>query len=59
MTPFEYFMTLMSVLLAIGLAEILSGWGRLVRAGRTRSIYPLFASWSCLMVVLATSMWTQ
>lgn len=52
-------MTLMSVLLAIGLAEILSGWGRLARSGKRHAIYPLFAVWSCIMVFSAVSMWTQ
>ncbi|MAV28109.1 MAG: hypothetical protein CMQ05_18710 [Gammaproteobacteria bacterium] len=52
-------MTLMSVLLAIGLAEILSGWGRLLRSRRSLRIDILFACWSCVMVFSTVSMWIQ
>ncbi len=59
MTEFEFLMTLMSVLLAIGLAEILSGWGKVARSEERVRIYPLSLFWSVYLVVFAIAMWSR
>ena len=52
-------MTFLSVLLAIGLAEVLSGWGRLIRTPEKEQLYPLFVFWSLTLIPQAVVTWAQ
>ena len=59
MSQFEFLITFLSVLLAIGLAEVLSGWGRLIRTPEKEQLYPLFVFWSLTLIPQAVVTWAQ
>lgn len=58
MSEFEYFMTLVSVVLAIGIAELASGWARFLALDPRPRIDPLFLFWGVYVAFSAINVWT-
>lgn len=61
MSQFEFLMTFASVILAIGLSEVLGGFGRLIRSDARIRWSPLWAGWtlsiSAVTIVYWAGMW--
>ncbi len=59
MSQFEFLMAIASVLIAIGMAEIVSGWGRLLRSTLSVKLDWLYLLWTVLSLVAALVYWTS
>ena len=57
MSQFEFFLALASVVLAIGVAEIASGWGRLLRASGDVSADWLHLGWTVVILMNGFVYW--
>lgn len=57
MTRFEYLSVLVSIVIALGMSEVVSVWGRLLRRRRQVRLCWIHASWSLFVLVLLVQMW--
>lgn len=57
MILFEFYMTIAAVIIAIGVSEIVSGWGRLLRSPIVIEIDWLYLSWTAVIVIIAMLYW--
>ena len=57
MTLFEFLMVIAGVVIAIAMAEIVSGWGRMVRAGVNVKFDWLHLGWSLTVLLNAMLYW--
>lgn len=57
MTRFEYLSVLLSIVIALGMSEIVAVWGRLLRRHRELHLSWIHAGWSLLALVLLVQMW--
>ena len=57
MTKFEFLMMIASVLIAVGMAEIVGGWGRMARSPAKVKFDWLHFGWSLLILLVAVSYW--
>ncbi len=48
MSQFEFFMIIVSVLIAIAISELAGWWGRLIRSDHKASFDPLHLGWTVL-----------
>jgi hypothetical protein len=58
MTQFEFLMTFASVILAIALTEMLSGWGKLTRSRLPIRWSALWIGWSLVFVAITIMYWS-
>lgn len=58
MSKFEFTITIVSIVIAFALCELMAGWGRLLRQRPTPRIDPLFAGWSVGILLLAIAHWS-
>jgi hypothetical protein len=58
LTQFEYVSVLVSILIAFGISEILSGWGHLIRTRHAVRFYWLHAAWSVFLLLLLVQFWS-
>jgi hypothetical protein len=54
---FEYISVLFSIVIAFGISEIVSGWGRLLRARSHVRFYWIHAAWSLLLLLMMVQYW--
>lgn len=57
MTEFEYFSVLISIVVAMVLSELFSGWGRLLRKRQRVRFSRLHAAWCVFLVVYTVQFW--
>ena len=57
MTLFEFLMVIAGVVIAIAMAEIVSGWGRMMRAGTNVKFDWLHLGWSLTVLLNAMLYW--
>jgi hypothetical protein len=57
-SKFEFTVTIVSIVIAFALCELLAGWGRLLRQQPRPRIDPLFAAWSLGILLLAILQWS-
>ena len=57
MSRFEYLSVLISIVIALGISEMASSWGHLLRVRDRVHFYWLHAFWSLFMVVLMVQFW--
>ncbi|MEN8161218.1 MAG: hypothetical protein ABFS41_14190 [Myxococcota bacterium] len=57
MSRFEYLSVLVSIVIALGISEVVSTWGRLLRNRARVRFYGLHAFWTLFVVVLMVQMW--
>ena len=57
MSRFEYLSVLISIVIALGMSEIASTWGRLLRARERVDFYWLHSFWSAFMVLMMVQFW--
>jgi hypothetical protein len=57
-SQFEYISVLLSIVLAFGLSEIVSGWGRLIRDRQRVRFYWIHGLWSALIALLIVQFWS-
>lgn len=57
MTHFEYVTVLMSIVLALAISEVLSGWGRLIRERHRVRPDLLHLVWSVLVLLMLLQLW--
>jgi hypothetical protein len=54
---FEYLSVLLSIVIALGISEIVSSWGALLRHRREVRFYWVHTLWTVLVVLLMVQMW--
>jgi hypothetical protein len=57
MSRFEYLSVLISIVIALGISEVVSTWGRLLRNRTAVRFYWLHAFWSAFAVLMTIQMW--
>ena len=57
MSRFEYLSVLISIMIALGMSEIVTAWGRLLRARERVHFYWLHSFWTIFMVVMMVQFW--
>ena len=57
MDRFEYLSVLVSIVIALGMSEVVSGWGRLLRQRADVRFSLLHASWSLFSLALMAQFW--
>ena len=57
MSRFEYLSVLISIVIALGLSEVVAGWGRILRRRRDVQFYWLHAVWSVFIVLFMIQFW--
>ena len=57
MTQFEFFMVIAGVVIAIAMAEVVSGWGRLVRTNATVQLDWLQFGWTVIILLNSMIYW--
>ena len=57
MSRFEYLSVLISIVIALGMSEIVSTWGRLLRARERVDFYWLHGFWTVFMLLMMVQFW--
>jgi hypothetical protein len=57
MTRFEYLSVLVSIVIALGMSEVVAAWGRLLRRRREVRLCGIHAAWSLFALILMAQMW--
>lgn len=57
MDRFEYLSVLVSIVIALGMSEVVSVWGRLLRRRREVRLCWIHAGWSLFVLVLMAQLW--
>lgn len=57
MSRFEYLSVLLSIVIGLGLSEVASAWGRMLRGRARIRFYPLHAFWSVFVVLMMIQFW--
>lgn len=57
MSQFEFMMMIASVVVAISMTELASGWGKLVRSTSSKRYYFLHLAWTVYLLLLAVQYW--
>ena len=57
MTKFEFLMMIASVVIAVGLTEIVGGWGRMARTPAKVKFDWLLFSWALVLLLLGIQYW--
>ena len=57
MTRFEFLSVLISIVIALGMSDIVSTWGTLLRSRRAVSFYWLHTAWTLIVLLLFIQFW--
>jgi hypothetical protein len=56
-SQFEFFMIIVSVLIAIAISELVGWWGRLIRSRQKIAVDPLHLSWTIALLIMSVTYW--
>ncbi len=57
MSQFEFFMIIVSVLIAIAISELVGWWGRLIRSTEAVNVDPVHLGWTVAILVICVTYW--
>jgi hypothetical protein len=57
MSQFEFFMIIVSVLIAIAISEIVGWWGRLIRSNKQAEVDYLHLGWTVAILIISVTYW--
>lgn len=57
MSQFEFFMIIVSVLIAIAISELVGWWGRLIRFDGKVNVDPLHLCWTVAVLIISVTYW--